>query len=76
MNLQFYLEKLKTSKLFSEFKKENPSAYFCSGFFTMDFEGQDNQRHLDFYIPEKKELFSFKLDKEGADALKTISDFI
>jgi len=62
MNLQFYIEKLKNSKEFIEFTEKNPSAYLCSGFFTIDLEGNDNQRHLDFYIPEKKEIFSFKLD--------------
>jgi hypothetical protein len=62
MNLQFYIEKLKASKAFRDFKKENPKAYFCSGFFTIDKEAQGDQRHLDFYIPDKKEMFSFKLD--------------
>ncbi len=65
MNLQLYLEKLKSSGVFKEFMKENPKAYLCSGFFTIDKEGQDNQRHLDFYIPEKGEIFSFKFEESG-----------
>ena len=64
MNLQFYWEKLEHSDIFKEFIKENPDAYLCSGFFTIDKEGSDNQRHFDFYIPESKEMFSFKLEKE------------
>ncbi len=63
MNLQFYLEKLKSSDVFKKFIKENSKAYLCSGFFTIDKEGQDNQRHLDFYIPEKGEMFSFKFEE-------------
>lgn len=63
MNLQFYIEKLQNSDAFKEFIKENKDAYFCSGFFTIDKEGVDNQTHLDFYVPEKKEMFSFKLQK-------------
>ena len=64
MNFQFYLEKLHSSEVFKKFMKESPEAYICSGFFTIDAEGKDNQRHLDFYIPEKKQMFSFKLEKE------------
>ncbi len=64
MNFQFYLEKLHSSEVFKKFMKESPGAYICSGFFTVDKEGTDNQRHLDFYIPEKKQMFSFKLEKE------------
>ncbi len=44
--------------------KENPRAYMCSGFFTIDKEGKDNQRHFDFYIPDIKKMFSFRLEKE------------
>ncbi len=36
----------------------------CSGFFTIDKEGKDNQRHLDFCIPDTKKVFSFQLEKD------------
>lgn len=62
MNLQFYLEKLHSSDVFKKFMKENPEAYLCSGFFTMDKEGKDNKRHFDFYIPKTKKMFSFKME--------------
>ncbi|MEX0920313.1 MAG: hypothetical protein WDZ69_01890 [Candidatus Pacearchaeota archaeon] len=62
MNFQFYLEKLHNSDEFKKFIKENPEAFMCSGFFTIDLEKKDNQRHIDFYIPKKKEVVSFKLD--------------
>ncbi|MDP2628593.1 MAG: hypothetical protein Q8P15_01700 [Nanoarchaeota archaeon] len=62
MNLQFYLEKLHDSENFKKFMKENPEAYLCSGFFIIDKEGKDNKQHFDFFIPEKKETFSFQLE--------------
>lgn len=67
MNLQFYVEKLKFSKEFKNFIKENPDSYSCSGFFTIDKEGKDNQRHIDFYNPKNKQMFSFKMDSGKAD---------
>ena len=64
MNFQFYLEKLYSSNIFKNFMRENPKAYMCSGFFTIDKEGEDNQRHIDFYIPDTKKMFSFRLEKK------------
>jgi len=64
MNFQFYTEKLENSNIFKKFKKENSGAYLASGFFIIDKEGTDNQRHLDFYIPENKQMVSFKLNEE------------
>lgn len=64
MNLQFYWEKLQASDVFKQFMRENSKAYLCSGFFIIDKEGTDNQRHFDFYIPESKEMFSFKLENQ------------
>ncbi len=63
MNLQFYLEKLFASNEFKKFKKENKEAYLCSGFFSIDRQGKDNQQHLDFYAPSNKKMFSFQLEK-------------
>jgi len=63
MNFQFYLEKLYSSPVFKNFMKENPKAYLCSGFFTIDKEGKDNQIHVDFYVPDSKKMFSFRLEK-------------
>jgi len=64
MNFQFYLEKLYSSMIFKDFMKENPKSYMCSGFFTIDKEGKDNQIHFDFYIPGIKKMFSFRLEKD------------
>ena len=62
MNLQFYLEKLTSSDIFKEFIKENPTAFLSSGFFVIDKYTNNNQTHFDFYIPEKNEMFSFKME--------------
>lgn len=62
MNLQFYLGKLENSDVYKEFMKENPTAFLCSGFFVIDKQVNNNQIHFDFYIPEKNQMFSFKLE--------------
>ncbi len=66
MNSQFLLEKLKASEEFKNFKKENPAAYLCSGFFVIDMENKEtgNQYHFDFFVPESKKTFSFELETE------------
>jgi hypothetical protein len=62
MNFQFYAEKLLNSKEFKEFKKENPDAYFCSGFFVIDKEGKDNKNHFDYFLPKENKIISFQLE--------------
>ncbi|MBU2562456.1 MAG: hypothetical protein KKF68_02225 [Nanoarchaeota archaeon] len=65
MNLQFYFEKLNVSEDFKKFKKENPDAFLCSGFFVIDKVGTDNQQHFDFYVPSSNEIYSFKGENNG-----------
>ncbi len=64
MNSQFLLEKLKDSKEFKEFIKENKDAYLCSGFFVIDKENKEagNQYHIDFFVPKTGKTFSFELE--------------
>ena len=62
MNISFYLEKLRDSKEFKDFIKKNSKAYMCSAFFIIDYEKFENKQHLDFYSPNTKEIFSFKLE--------------
>lgn len=71
MNFQSCLKKLFDSEEFIKFKKENPEAFFCSGFFTIDKEGKDNQQHIDYYIPSLKKLFSFKLNENPIIMINT-----
>lgn len=63
MNFQFYMEKLRASKDFKSFMKENPSAFLCSCFFSIDLVGTDNKIHFDYYVPSLKQMFGFQLEK-------------
>ncbi len=66
MNLQFYFEKLFSSKEFKEFIKKNSDAYLCSGFFVInknENEKNDNKIHFDYYVPSLKKIFSFQLEE-------------
>jgi hypothetical protein len=60
MNIQFYIEKLKSSEEFRNFIKENPSVFLCSAFFSFDKKGKDNKQHLDFFSNGK--IISFQLE--------------
>ena len=63
MNLQFYLEKLYDSENFKKFIQENPDAFLCSGFFVIDKTGKEtNKQHFDYYVPNMKKMFSFKIE--------------
>ncbi len=65
MNFQFYIEKLFDSEEFLKFKKVNPDAYLCGGFFVVDLENLknlENKSALDLFIPSSKKMFSFKMD--------------
>lgn len=59
MNFQFYFEKLKNSEEFKKFIEENPKAFLCSAFFSIDKTGNDNQQHFDFF---NDKIFSFQLE--------------
>jgi hypothetical protein len=77
MNFKFYLEKLKASEIFKQFSKENPSAFLCSCFFSIDFVGDDNKTHFDYYVPKLKQMFSFQLEKDCEKTLiETREDFL
>ncbi len=65
MNLQHYFKQLHENTNFNNFMRENPSAYLCSGFFTIDKEANENQQHLDFFITGKDKVFSFQMENDG-----------
>ena len=65
MKFQFYVEKLFANEHFQNFKEENKNAYPCSCFFILDLESKDNQQHFDYFVPQEKRMFSFKLEKGG-----------
>ena len=69
MNFQFYIEKLKNSESFKQFIQENKDAFPASGFFIMEFSDSkhpDNKQHIDYFIPNKNKMFSFKLEDNCA----------
>ncbi|MBU0894685.1 MAG: hypothetical protein KKF48_00275 [Nanoarchaeota archaeon] len=74
MNLQFYVEKLKSLDKYEKFITEFPDAYPCSGFFIIDLEKNDNKNHFDFYIPKDKKIFSFQLESENFVPVEMIGD--
>jgi hypothetical protein len=62
MKASHYIKKVKESKEFKGFIKENPGAYLCSLFFIRDFTEKKNETQVDFYSPKKKIIFSFKVN--------------
>lgn len=65
MNFKYYLRRLQESGDYRKYMQENPQAYMCSGFFTIDKEGSDNKQHLDFFSPGKDKITSFQMEQEG-----------
>ena len=64
MKFKHYLDRVEDSKEFRKFKKENPKAYLCAGFFVLDFETDKNIHQVDYALPDKK-IATFLLD-DGA----------
>ncbi len=64
MKASHYIKKVKESKPFKEFIKEDPKAYLCSLFFVRDFTEKRNETQVDFYSPKKKGIFSFDAEKK------------
>ncbi|HRZ85491.1 MAG TPA: hypothetical protein P5277_01800 [Candidatus Paceibacterota bacterium] len=63
MKIQPYISKLNKSPKFKRFIEENPKSYFAAGFFVLDFEKGNNIHQIDYYIPTKKKMGTFALDK-------------
>ncbi len=63
MNFKYYLRQLQENSNYKKFMKENPDAFLCSGFFTIDKEGSDNKQHLDFFVPSKESMASFQMEQ-------------
>ncbi len=63
MKVEHYIKKLKKSKEFNDFTKDDPQSYLCSVFLVRDFIGNHNETQLDFYSPKIKKIISFKVDR-------------
>ncbi|MFA5019887.1 MAG: hypothetical protein WC533_02200 [Candidatus Pacearchaeota archaeon] len=64
MKVKPYIEKLNNSTLFKKFSEKNPKAYFCAGFFVLDFDSGKNLHQIDYYLPDTKKMMTFHLDGE------------
>jgi len=51
MKLAFLLEKLEEEELYKEFKKKYPHSFLYAGFFMFDTDKNQEEYHLDFFIP-------------------------
>lgn len=63
MKLAPYVEKLNNSSEFKQFIKKNNDAFMMAGFFILDYEFGKNMHQIDYYIPSKKKVAAFTLDK-------------
>ena len=62
MKATHYIKRVKESKPFKDFMKEDSKAYLCSLFFIRDFTEKRDETQVDFYSPKKKAIVSFKVD--------------
>lgn len=63
MNFTSTLQKIESSDAFKNFKKKNPDAKLCAGFFVLDYQQQANQQQLD-YILKNNKIYTFILNSE------------
>lgn len=63
MKIQPYYNKLNESAQYQDFAKQNKDAFMVAGFFILDFESGKNMHQLDYYVPSKKKVAAFTLDK-------------
>lgn len=61
MKFEHYQKKLLESEVYKNFRKENPKAYLCAGFFVLDFETGKNMHQIDYMIGKNK-IATFSLD--------------
>ena len=63
MKIKPYVDRLANSKEFKNFEKENADAFMMAGFFIIDIESGKNLHQIDYYIPSKKKIAAFTIDK-------------
>jgi len=63
MKLSHYLKRVEESPEYKKFKEEHKKAYLSAGFFVLDFETNKHLHQIDFYIPSKKKVATFKLEE-------------
>ena len=63
MKLAHYIKRVEESPEFKKFKEEHKRAYLSAGFFVLDFETNKHLHQIDFFIPSKKKIATFKLEE-------------
>lgn len=63
MKIGPYFEKLNNSQEYKSFQHKNKDAFMVAGFFVLDLEAGQNVHQLDYYVPSKKKIAAFTLDK-------------
>ena len=63
MKIGPYVSKLNDSSEFKSFQKEHKDAFMVAGFFVLDLETNNNVHQIDYYVPSKKKVAAFTLDK-------------
>lgn len=63
MKIAPYVSKLNDSTEFKGFQKEHKDAFMIAGFFVIDLETNKNVHQIDYYVPSKKKIAAFTLDK-------------
>ena len=63
MTFKSTLEKVRESKVFKDFIKENKDAELCAGFFIIDYFSHDNKTSLDYKTDDS--IYTFDLKDNG-----------
>ncbi len=63
MKIAPYVTKLNESDVFKNFQKEFKNTFIVAGFFVLDMEEGKNVHQIDYYVPDKKKIAAFTLDK-------------
>lgn len=63
MKIAPYVSKLNDSTEFKGFQKEHKDAFMVAGFFVIDMESGKNVHQIDYYVPSKKKIAAFTLDR-------------
>jgi len=63
MKIEPYFNRLNESGQYHDFAKHNKDAFMVAGFFILDFESGKNMHQIDYYVPSKRKVAAFTLDK-------------
>ena len=63
MKTKPYFERLQKAKEYKQFITQNPDKFLVAGFFVLDLETGTNMHQIDFYVPSKRKVAAFNIDK-------------